>query len=118
MLGSAFATDCHATASAGVLPFTWDPSQAGLAGSAFTADTIVRDEYPRGVTQPDSSFVATLPSQPLPDQALGHDQMQGPWQRANAADGDGRTLRPHAIDGCHPSKTMNRLPAALGPVIN
>ena len=43
------------------LPFTWDPSQAvpGLGGSAFTADTILREEFLRSVTQPDGSFVAS-----------------------------------------------------------
>jgi hypothetical protein len=57
VLGIAFATGCHATASAGVLPFTWDPSKAGLTGSAFTADTIIRKNFwKRG--QPDGSFVA------------------------------------------------------------
>jgi hypothetical protein len=58
VLGIAFATGCHATASAGVLPFTWDPSKAGLAGSAFTADTIIQEEFLRAVGQPDGSFVA------------------------------------------------------------
>lgn len=39
------------------LPFTWDPAGASpaLSGSAFTADTIVREEFLRGVTQPDGS---------------------------------------------------------------
>ena len=41
------------------LPFTWDPSQAGLTGSAFTADTIIQEEFLRGVGQPDGSFVAS-----------------------------------------------------------
>jgi hypothetical protein len=59
VLGIAFATGCHATASAGVLPFTWDPSKAGLAGSAFTADTIIQEEFLRAVGQPDGSFVAS-----------------------------------------------------------
>jgi hypothetical protein len=59
VLGLAFATGCHATASAGVVvPFTWDPSQAGLIGSAFTADTMTREESLRGVTQSDGSFEA------------------------------------------------------------
>ena len=59
VLGIAFATGCHATASAGVLPFTWDPSKAGLTGSAFTADTIIQEEFLRAVGQPDGSFVAS-----------------------------------------------------------
>ena len=66
------------------------------AGAPFTADTIVRDEYPRGVTQPDSSFVATLPSQPLPDQALGHDQMQGPLATRKRR----RWRWPHSAPAC------------------
>jgi len=47
-----------AVSVAHAVPFTWDPSQAGLVGSTFTADTIVREEFLRGVTQPDGSFVA------------------------------------------------------------
>ena len=43
------------------LPFTWNPAGASpaLGGSAFTADTIDREEFLRGVTQPDGSFVAS-----------------------------------------------------------
>jgi len=40
VVGIAFAAAWHATASADALPFTWDPSQVGLGGSAFIADTI------------------------------------------------------------------------------
>ena len=49
-----------APALADPLPFTWKPAGASpaLGGSAFTADTIVREEFLRGVTQPDGSFVA------------------------------------------------------------
>jgi hypothetical protein len=43
------------------VPFTWNPAGASpaLGGSAFTADTIDREEFLRGVTQPDGSFVAS-----------------------------------------------------------
>ena len=49
VLGFAFAAAIHAKASAGpgVLPFTWNPAAVGLAGSAFTADTINATGYVR-----------------------------------------------------------------------
>src|SRR5215469_5965649 len=50
-----------APALANPLPFHWNPAGASppLGGSAFTADTIVREEYLRSVVQPDGSFVAS-----------------------------------------------------------
>ena len=49
------------SAVANPLPFTWDPAGASppLTGSAFTADTMVREEYLRSVVQSDGSFVAS-----------------------------------------------------------
>jgi hypothetical protein len=55
----ALVSSWHSSASANGLPFTWDPSQAvpGLAGGAFTADTILREEFLRGINQSDGSFL-------------------------------------------------------------
>ena len=52
LLSVAFVSCWHATASAGGVPFTWDPSAVGLPGSAFTADTINVEGYVRddGIT--------------------------------------------------------------------
>jgi len=48
-------------ALANPVPFTWNPAGASpaLGGSAFTADTMVRQEFLRSVVQPDGSFVAS-----------------------------------------------------------
>ena len=52
LLRVAFVSCWHATASAGGVPFTWDPAAVGLTGSAFTADTITIEGHVRddGIT--------------------------------------------------------------------
>ena len=37
-------------------PFTWNPAAAGLAGRAFTADTINFTGYVTDVSQPDGTY--------------------------------------------------------------
>jgi hypothetical protein len=60
-LAAAAALVGAAPALADPVQFTWNPAGAipALGGSAFTADTIEREEFLRGVTQPDGSFVAS-----------------------------------------------------------
>ena len=60
-LAAAAALASAAPALADPVQFTWNPAGAipALGGSAFTADTIDREEFLRGVTQPDGSFVAS-----------------------------------------------------------
>ena len=60
-LAAAAALAGATSALANPLPFTWNPAGASpaLVGSAFTADTIIRQEFLRSVVQPDGSFLAS-----------------------------------------------------------
>jgi hypothetical protein len=60
-LAAAVALAGATSALANPLPFTWNPAGASpaLVGSAFTADTIIRQEFLRSVVQPDGSFIAS-----------------------------------------------------------
>ena len=60
-LAAAVALAGATSALANPLPFTWNPAGASpaLVGSAFTADTIIRQEFLRSVVQPDGSFLAS-----------------------------------------------------------